>query len=52
MCEDIIIKWYGRTLHIRTYHKEYEEYEELDGPAVSAFGVRSRKLINVLNGQP
>jgi hypothetical protein len=25
--------------------------EELDGPAISALGVRSRKLSNVLNGQ-
>jgi hypothetical protein len=25
--------------------------EELDGPAVSAVGVRSRKLSNVLKGQ-
>jgi hypothetical protein len=25
--------------------------EELDGPAVSALGVQSRKLSNVLNGQ-
>jgi hypothetical protein len=27
------------------------EFEELDGPTVSALGVRSRKLSNVLNGQ-
>jgi hypothetical protein len=26
-------------------------FEELDGPAVSALGVRSRKLSNVLSGQ-
>jgi hypothetical protein len=25
--------------------------EELDGPVVSALGMRSRKLSNVLNGQ-
>jgi hypothetical protein len=30
---------------------EYIEFEELDGRAVSALGVRSRKLSTGLNGQ-
>jgi hypothetical protein len=29
----------------------HEEYEELDGPAVSVLGVPSLKLSNVLKGQ-
>jgi hypothetical protein len=28
-----------------------KQNEEFDGPAFSAYGVRSRKLSNVLNGQ-
>jgi hypothetical protein len=32
---------------IITFYKEFE-FEELDGPAVSALGVRSGKLSNVL----
>jgi hypothetical protein len=33
------------------YSQLSQYYEELDGPAVSALGVRSRKLSNALNDQ-
>jgi hypothetical protein len=33
------------------YGKQYYKLEELDGPAVSALGVRPRKLSNFLNAQ-
>jgi hypothetical protein len=33
------------------YERQIKIKEEFDGPAVSALGVQSRKLSNVLNGQ-
>jgi hypothetical protein len=37
--------------HLVAFYDIHGRKEELDGPAVSALGVRSRKLSNVLSGQ-
>jgi hypothetical protein len=42
---DEVFYFYGQALHSSRW------MEELDGPAVGALGVRSRKLSNVLKGQ-
>jgi hypothetical protein len=45
-----LISGVERSMFFVTAHVECKD-EELDGPAVSALGLRSRKLSNVLNGQ-
>jgi hypothetical protein len=43
---------FNGTIFVFTYNNFIKYMEELDGPAASALGVQSRKLSNVLNGQP
>jgi hypothetical protein len=54
-CVNIWFDWFIdmriRQRNLFVYWRRLSDNEELDSPAVSALGVRSRKLSNALNGQ-
>jgi hypothetical protein len=45
-------QWQTQINKVFSVYNMYVRIEELDGPAVSAFGVRSRKLSNLSKGRP
>jgi hypothetical protein len=49
-CFVLVFRDYGMSTQIDKYTL-WNTAEELDSPAVSALGVRSRELSNALNGQ-
>jgi hypothetical protein len=49
---DFVFQFDSKVVLVNTYlYTDFIKMQELDGPAVSAHGVRLRKLSNVLQGQ-